>query len=108
MTPRLKSLVLWERPTVSAGVLGASLALVLSCRWVSLLNLTCAALVFGTAASFAYVNGLLAFNRLTNKADAPRPLAYVPFNCLQFVSFCHHTSSLSINASCCVIVCHGV
>ncbi|KAF9343306.1 hypothetical protein BGX34_006948 [Mortierella sp. NVP85] len=75
MTPRLKSLVLWEKPTVSAGVLGSSLALVLSCRWISLLNLACAALVFGTAASFAYVNGLLAFNRITGKADAPRPLA---------------------------------
>ncbi|KAF9406621.1 hypothetical protein BGZ76_006306, partial [Entomortierella beljakovae] len=33
MTPRLKSLVLWERPQVSGAVLGSSLALVLSCRW---------------------------------------------------------------------------
>lgn len=73
MTPKLKSLVLWERPQVSAAVLGSSLALVLSCRWVSLLNLTCALLVFGIAASFVYVNGLLIFNRVTNK-NAPRPL----------------------------------
>jgi hypothetical protein len=87
MTPRLKSLVLWEKPTVSAGVLGSSLALVLSCRWISLLNLTCAALVFGTAASFAYVNGLLAFNRITNKADAPRPLAYVSLLVIFFFFF---------------------
>ncbi|KAF9939044.1 Reticulon-like protein [Modicella reniformis] len=74
MTPRLKSLVLWERPSVSAGVLGSSLAIVLSCRWFSLLNLTCGAMVFSIAASFAYVNGLIVFNRITNKADAPRPL----------------------------------
>ncbi|KAF9585065.1 reticulon-like protein of the endoplasmic reticulum [Lunasporangiospora selenospora] len=74
MTPRLKSLVLWERPTVSAGVLASSLALVLSCRWVSLLNLTCALFVFGIAGSFIYVNGILVFNRITNKPTAPRPL----------------------------------
>ncbi|KAI8360954.1 Reticulon-domain-containing protein [Mortierella sp. GBAus27b] len=74
MGPRLKSLVLWERPTVSAGVLGSSLALVLACRWVSLLNLACGSLVFGIALSFTYVNGLLVFNRVTNKTDAPRPL----------------------------------
>ncbi|KAG0274872.1 reticulon-like protein of the endoplasmic reticulum [Linnemannia exigua] len=73
MTPRLKSLVLWEKPTVSGGVLAASLALVLSCRWVSLLNVACAAFVFGISASFVYVNGLLIFNRVTNKTAA-RPL----------------------------------
>lgn len=73
MTPRLKSLVLWEKPAVSGGVLAASLALVLSCRWVSLLNVACAAFVFGISASFVYVNGLLVFNRITNKSAA-RPL----------------------------------
>ncbi|KAG0286492.1 reticulon-like protein of the endoplasmic reticulum [Linnemannia gamsii] len=73
MTPRLKSLVLWEKPAVSGGVLASSLALVLSCRWVSLLNVACAAFVFGISASFVYVNGLLIFNRVTNKSAA-RPL----------------------------------
>lgn len=73
MTPRLKSLVLWEKPAVSGGVLASSLALVLSCRWVSLLNVACAAFVFGISASFVYVNGLLVFNRVTNKSTA-RPL----------------------------------
>ncbi|KAF9906502.1 reticulon-like protein of the endoplasmic reticulum [Lobosporangium transversale] len=74
MTPRLKSLVLWENPTVSGGALASSLALVLSCRWISLLNLACALFVFGIAGSFIYVNGLLVFNRLTNKPNVPRPL----------------------------------
>ncbi|KAG0050842.1 Reticulon-4 [Gryganskiella cystojenkinii] len=74
MTPRLKSLVLWERPTVSGGVLASSLALVLSCRWVSLLNVACALLVLAISSSFIYVNGLLVFNRITGKPDAPRPL----------------------------------
>ncbi|KAF9400990.1 reticulon-like protein of the endoplasmic reticulum [Mortierella sp. AD011] len=73
MTPRLKSLVLWERPQVSGAVLASSLALVLSCRWVSLLNVACALLVFGIAGAFVYVNGLLVFNRITGKS-APRPL----------------------------------
>ncbi|KAF8939387.1 Reticulon-domain-containing protein [Dissophora ornata] len=73
MTPRLKSLVLWENPKVSAGVLASSLALVLSCRWVSLLNVACALFVFGIAGAFVYVNGLLVFNRVTGKS-APRPL----------------------------------
>ncbi|KAF9903806.1 reticulon-like protein of the endoplasmic reticulum [Linnemannia zychae] len=73
MTPRLKSLVLWEKPAVSGGVLASSLALVLSCRWVSLLNVVCAAFFFGISASFVYVNGLLIFNRVTNK-NAARPL----------------------------------
>ncbi|KAF9129072.1 reticulon-like protein of the endoplasmic reticulum [Mortierella sp. 14UC] len=73
MTPRLKSLVLWEKPAVSGGVLASSLALVLSCRWISLLNVACAAFVFGISASFVYVNGLLIFNRVTNKSAA-RPL----------------------------------
>ncbi|KAG0252633.1 reticulon-like protein of the endoplasmic reticulum [Mortierella polycephala] len=74
MTPRLRSLVLWENPKVSGGVLASSLALVLSCRWVSLLNVACALFVLGISASFIYVNGLLVFNRLTNKPNAPRPL----------------------------------
>ncbi|KAI1311877.1 reticulon-like protein of the endoplasmic reticulum [Mortierella claussenii] len=74
MTPRLKSLVLWENPTISGGVLASSLALVLSCRWISLLNVACALFVFGIAGSFIYVNGLLVFNRITNKPNAPRPL----------------------------------
>ncbi|KAG0097538.1 Reticulon-like protein [Podila epicladia] len=74
MTPRLKSLVLWENPHKSAAVLGGSLALVLSCRWVSLLNVACAALVFGISGSFIYVNGVLLFNRITSK-PAVRPLA---------------------------------
>ncbi|KAF9156341.1 reticulon-like protein of the endoplasmic reticulum, partial [Mortierella sp. AD010] len=69
----LKSLVLWERPQVSGAVLASSLALVLSCRWVSLLNVACALLVFGIAGAFVYVNGLLVFNRITGKS-APRPL----------------------------------
>ncbi|KAF9325335.1 reticulon-like protein of the endoplasmic reticulum, partial [Podila minutissima] len=73
MTPRLKSLVLWENPSKSAAVLGSSLALVLSCRWVSLLNVACAALVFGISGSFIYVNGVLLFNRITSK-PAVRPL----------------------------------
>ncbi|KAG0026552.1 Reticulon-like protein [Podila clonocystis] len=73
MTPRLKSLVLWENPAKSAAVLGGSLALVLSCRWVSLLNVACAALVFGISGSFIYVNGVLLFNRITSK-PAVRPL----------------------------------
>ncbi|KAG0332151.1 reticulon-like protein of the endoplasmic reticulum [Podila humilis] len=73
MTPRLKSLVLWENPAKSGAVLGGALALVLSCRWVSLLNVACAALVFGISGSFLYVNGLLLFNRITNK-QAVRPL----------------------------------
>ena len=76
MTPRLKSLVLWERPAVSGGVLASSLALVLSCRWVSLLNVACALLVLAISSSFVYVNGLLVFNRITGKPDAPRPLEY--------------------------------
>ncbi|KAF9180286.1 reticulon-like protein of the endoplasmic reticulum [Haplosporangium sp. Z 767] len=74
MTPRLKSLILWENPKVSGGVLASSLALVLLCRWVSLLNVACALFVLGISASFIYVNGLLVFNRLTNKPNAPRPL----------------------------------
>jgi len=74
MTPRLKSLVLWERPAVSGGVLAASLALVLSCRWVSLLNVACALLVLTISSTFVYVNGLMFFNRITNKPNAPRPL----------------------------------
>jgi len=74
MGPRLKSLVLWENPALSGGVLASSLALVLSCRWVSLLNVACALFVFGISASFIYVNGLLVFNRITNKSNAPRPL----------------------------------
>ncbi len=74
MGPRLKSLVLWDNPAVSGGVLASSLALVLSCRWVSLLNVACALFVFGISASFIYVNGLLVFNRITNKSNAPRPL----------------------------------
>ncbi|KAF9377016.1 Reticulon-like protein [Podila verticillata] len=73
MTPRLKSLVLWENPSKSAAVLGGSLALVFSCRWVSLLNVACAALVFGISGSFIYVNGVLLFNRITSK-PAVRPL----------------------------------
>jgi len=73
MTPRLKNLVLWKNPTQSGSVLASSLALVLSCRWVSLLNVACALLVFGIAGAFVYVNGLLVFNRITNKT-APRPL----------------------------------
>ncbi|KAF8984999.1 reticulon-like protein of the endoplasmic reticulum [Entomortierella lignicola] len=73
MTPRLKNLILWENPKHSGAVLASSLALVLSCRWVSLLNVACALLVFGTAASFVYVNGLVVFNRVTSKS-AERPL----------------------------------
>ncbi|KAF9113299.1 reticulon-like protein of the endoplasmic reticulum [Mortierella sp. AM989] len=73
MTPRLKSLVLWEKPQISGAVLASSLAIVLSCRWVSLLNVACALFVFGIAGSFVYVNGLLVFNRITNKS-AQRPL----------------------------------
>ncbi|KAF9425978.1 Reticulon-like protein [Podila epigama] len=73
ITPRLRSLVLWENPTQSGAVLGGSLALVLACRWVSLLNIACAALVFGISGSFIYVNGVLLFNRITNK-PAVRPL----------------------------------
>lgn len=76
MTPRLKSLVLWENPSRSAAHLGVSLALVLSCRWISLLNVACAALVFGISGSFIYVNGVLLFNRITSK-PAVRPLEYV-------------------------------
>ncbi|KAG0320878.1 reticulon-like protein of the endoplasmic reticulum [Dissophora globulifera] len=74
MTPRLKSLVLWQNPTLSGSVLASSLALVLSCRWVSLLNVACALLIAGIAGAFVYVNGLLVFNRITNKANTPRPL----------------------------------
>lgn len=93
MTPRLKSLVLWENPSKSAAVLGGSLALVLSCRWVSLLNVACAALVFGISGSFIYVNGVLLFNRITSK-PAVRPLEYVstcPVLALFFLSlFVYH------------------
>ncbi|KAI7816704.1 Reticulon-domain-containing protein [Gamsiella multidivaricata] len=74
MTPRLKSLVLWEKPAVSGAVLASALGLVLTCRWVSLLNVVCALFVFGIAGAFVYVNGLLVFNRVTNKANTPRPL----------------------------------
>ncbi|KAF9978536.1 reticulon-like protein of the endoplasmic reticulum [Actinomortierella ambigua] len=74
MTPRLRSLVLWENPAHSAAILGGSLALVLACRWISLLNLLCAAMVFGISGSFIYVNALLVFGRITNKPDGPRPL----------------------------------
>ncbi|KAF9160822.1 reticulon-like protein of the endoplasmic reticulum [Actinomortierella ambigua] len=74
MTPRLRSLVLWENPAHSAAVLGSSLALVLTCRWISLLNLFCGAMVFGISASFVYVNSLLIVSRITNKPDGVRPL----------------------------------
>ncbi|KAG0239591.1 reticulon-like protein of the endoplasmic reticulum [Actinomortierella wolfii] len=74
MTPRLRSLVLWENPAHSGAVLGGSLALILACRWISLLNLFCAAMVFGISGSFVYVNSLLIFSRITNKPDAARPL----------------------------------
>jgi len=73
MSPRLRSILLWEKPAVSAAHLGASLAVVLLCRWVSLLNLVCGLFVAGISASFLYVNGLLIFNRVTNKAVV-RPL----------------------------------
>ncbi|KAF9932553.1 Reticulon-like protein [Linnemannia zychae] len=67
MNARLRSLVLWDNPTLSAAVLGGSLIAVLLCRWVSLLNLVSALFVFGISASFIYVNGLNFFNRVTNK-----------------------------------------
>ncbi|KAF9911296.1 reticulon-like protein of the endoplasmic reticulum [Linnemannia zychae] len=73
MSPRLRSLLLWEKPTLSGGVLAASLTAVLLCRWVSLLNLVSALFVFGISASFVYVNGLTLFNRITNKPTV-RPL----------------------------------
>ncbi|KAF9984433.1 reticulon-like protein of the endoplasmic reticulum [Mortierella antarctica] len=73
MTPRLRSLLLWEKPAVSGGVLAGSLGLVLLCRWVSLLNLVCALFVFGISASFVYVNGLVLLGHVTSKPTA-RPL----------------------------------
>ncbi|KAK3826134.1 MAG: Reticulon-domain-containing protein [Benniella sp.] len=73
MSPRLKSILLWERPTTTAAHLAGSLTAVLLCRWVSLLNLVCGLFVVGTLASFVYVNGLLLINRVTNKTTA-RPL----------------------------------
>jgi len=73
MSPRLRSLLIWENPRLSGGVLAGSLAAVLLCRWVSLLNLVSALFVFGISASFVYVNGLMFFNRVTNK-PAVRPL----------------------------------
>lgn len=74
MTPRLKSLVLWENPTRSGAILAGSLTLILSCRWISLLNLACALFVFGIATSFVYVNGLLLLGRITSKPNQARPL----------------------------------
>ncbi|KAF9349966.1 reticulon-like protein of the endoplasmic reticulum [Mortierella sp. AD094] len=73
MSPRLKSILLWENPKVSAAHLGGSLAIVLLCRWVSLLNLTCGLLVFGISGSFLYVNGLILLSRVTSKPTV-RPL----------------------------------
>ncbi|KAF9082671.1 reticulon-like protein of the endoplasmic reticulum [Mortierella sp. AD031] len=73
MSPRLRSLLLWENPKLSGGVLAGSLTAVLLCRWVSLLNLVSALFVFGISASFVYVNGLTLFNRVTNKPTV-RPL----------------------------------
>jgi hypothetical protein len=73
MSPRMRSLLLWENPRLSGGVLAGSLTAVLLCRWVSLLNLVSALFVFGISASFVYVNGLTFFNRVTNK-PAVRPL----------------------------------
>ncbi|KAG0295434.1 Reticulon-4 [Dissophora globulifera] len=73
MSPRMRSILLWEKPAVSAAHLGASLTVVLLCRWVSLLNLVCGLAVLGISGAFVYVNGLLVFNRITNKS-AVRPL----------------------------------
>ncbi|KAF9431750.1 reticulon-like protein of the endoplasmic reticulum [Entomortierella beljakovae] len=67
MSPRLRSILLWENPKVSAAHLGSSLGLVLMCRWVSLLNLTCGLLVLGISGAFVYVNGRLLLGRVTNK-----------------------------------------
>ncbi|KAI1315704.1 hypothetical protein EDD11_000412, partial [Mortierella claussenii] len=73
MSPRLRSILLWEKPVVSAAHLGAALMLILLCRWVSLLNLVCGLLVAGISGSFLYVNGMLLLGRVTNKPTA-RPL----------------------------------
>ncbi|KAF8936512.1 Reticulon-domain-containing protein [Dissophora ornata] len=67
MSPRLRSILLWEKPTVSAAHLAASLVFVLLCRWVSLLNLICGLFVVGISGSFLYVNGLM----LTKPAVRP-------------------------------------
>ncbi|KAF8984875.1 reticulon-like protein of the endoplasmic reticulum [Entomortierella lignicola] len=72
MSPRLKSIILWENPKVSAAHLAGSLGFVLLCRWVSLLNLACGLLVFGISGSFIYVNGLLLLGQVTKK-PAARP-----------------------------------
>ncbi|KAG0241977.1 Reticulon-domain-containing protein [Mortierella sp. GBAus27b] len=73
MSPRMRSILYWERPTVTAAHLAGSLTFVFLCRWVSLLNLVCGLFVVGTLASFVYVNGLLFVNRVTNKS-IERPL----------------------------------
>ncbi|KAK3843106.1 MAG: Reticulon-domain-containing protein, partial [Linnemannia gamsii] len=73
MSPRMRSLLMWEKPALSGGVLAGTLTAVLLCRWVSLLNLVSALFVFGISASFVYVNGLTFFNRITNKPTV-RPL----------------------------------
>ncbi|KAG0366738.1 Reticulon-domain-containing protein [Gamsiella multidivaricata] len=73
MSPKLRSVLLWERPVISAAHLAGSLTLVFLCRWVSLLNLVSGLFVLGISGSFIYVNGLLAFNRVTNKSGG-RPL----------------------------------
>ncbi|KAF9918706.1 Reticulon-4 [Lobosporangium transversale] len=74
MSPRLKSILLWEKPVVSAAHLATALTMVLLCRWVSLLNLVCGLFVIGISASFAYVNGMLLLGRVTNKPATSRPL----------------------------------
>ncbi|KAF9166523.1 reticulon-like protein of the endoplasmic reticulum [Mortierella sp. AD010] len=87
MSPRLKSILLWENPKVSAAHLAGSLAIVSVCRWISLLNLTCGLLVFGITGSFLYVNGLLLFNRVTGK-PAVRP----------FEKYYQHSKLLNVEA----------
>ncbi|KAG0050201.1 reticulon-like protein of the endoplasmic reticulum [Gryganskiella cystojenkinii] len=73
LRPKIKSLLLWENPALSGTVLAGSLTLVLSCRWVNLLNVMCALFVFGTMGLLAYVNGLAFIGRVTGKSDG-RPL----------------------------------
>ncbi|KAF9963249.1 Reticulon-like protein [Modicella reniformis] len=85
MSPRLRSILLWERPAISAAHLGVSLTIVLLCRWVSLLNLVSGLFVVGTLASFVYVNGILMINRATNKGTG-RPLEKYYLNRSGFVN----------------------
>jgi len=73
MTPKIRSLLLWENPALSGSALAGSLALVLSCRWVNILNVMCALFVLGTLGSLAYVNGLVFFGKVTGNTSG-RPL----------------------------------